>query len=129
MSAEGRFWSRIKQDGECWRWVGGTDHYGYGRLYVNKYPAKAHRFAYELLRHDIPDGLVIDHLCENRWCVNPWHMEPVTQAVNVTRANRKAAARRTACSKGHPYNDINTRFTDTQRVCRICKREADSRVA
>ena len=129
VTVEERFWTRITQEGDCWRWYGGTDHYGYGRIYIGKRPVKAHRYAYELLVEDIPEGLVIDHLCGHRWCVIPWHMEPVTQAVNVTRGNKNAAAQRNSCRAGHPYNDVNTRVTSKQRVCRVCKRLAYDRAA
>lgn len=84
-----RFWSKVAQDGECWRWTSASDAYGYGVFRVQRprrMNIKAHRASYELMVADIPEGLVIDHLCRNRWCVNPYHMDPVTPEVNGLRA-------------------------------------------
>ena len=75
----------------CWAWLGQATDRGYGTVRTNKYPAVyAHRLAWALRHGDIPPGLHIDHLCFNRLCVNPDHLEPVTQAEN----NRRAARRR-----------------------------------
>jgi hypothetical protein len=89
-----RFWLKVdRQDqGECWRWTGAVAG-GYGRFWIGPgrargRPVQAHRFAYELLVGPIPDGLTIDHLCLNKLCVNPAHMEPVTGAENSRRARR-----------------------------------------
>lgn len=111
-----RFWSLVSIQGEddCWPWHGNTYALGYGR-YSNRH---AHRIAYELLRGPIPDDLVIDHLCRNTGCVNPAHMEPVTNAENV----RRQFAAQTECRNGHPYTPENTRrHSQTgRRVCRAC---------
>lgn len=97
-----RFWSRVSRGAvdACWLWTGSIDPGGYGRHYLFGFRAghvKAHRFAYELEVGPIPDGLTIDHLCRNRVCVNPSHMEPVTLAENIRRAwaARKRAAQQT----------------------------------
>jgi hypothetical protein len=81
-----RFWSKVDQGEDCWRWTACTSN-GYGRFSVKRQPVLAHRFAYELLVGPIPEGLELDHLCRNRWCVNPDHLEPVTHDENVRRAN------------------------------------------
>ena len=86
-----RFVSKIVPDGECWRWTGELN-LGYGRLSIDRKPVYAHRWSYEFHVADIPEGLVIDHLCRNRWCVNPWHLEPVTIGVNVQRGERHKVA-------------------------------------
>jgi hypothetical protein len=80
---KGEFWERVEKTGGCWLWTGSRNGGGYGN-----YGGKgAHRYAYELLKAPIPPGLVIDHLCRVRHCVNPDHMEPVTQSVNCRRGD------------------------------------------
>jgi hypothetical protein len=80
-------------------------------------PKRAHRFAYEELVGPIPEGLTLDHLCRNPPCVNPDHLEPVTQAEN----RRRAAAAITHCPQGHEYDEKNTRIDSKgARVCRAC---------
>lgn len=82
MTPHERFWPKaeVGEDSECWPWVGSRDPYGYGRLKINGKFRGAHRLAYELSVGSIPEGLEIDHLCRNRCCVNPAHLEPVTHA-------------------------------------------------
>lgn len=100
-----RFWAKVERGdaAACWPWTGHRDDNGYGlgngygrfRLGGQNGPRYyAHRLAYELLIGPIPEGLVIDHLCSNRACVNPAHMEPVSIAENVRRGRevRRAAA-------------------------------------
>lgn len=84
----------------------------------------AHRFAYQQMFGQIPDGLTIDHLCSNKLCVNPSHLEAVTGAEN----NRRAADKITHCLRGHPLNGENLApRKDGRRVCRTCKRDFDRR--
>jgi hypothetical protein len=81
-----QFWSNVdKKSDECWTWSGATQR-GYGMLHFEGKTQRAHRVSYTLSIGPIPDGLVIDHLCRNKRCVRPSHLEPVTQSVNVTRA-------------------------------------------
>lgn len=111
-------------DGGCWRWTGAFQNAGYGQY--GKPPVLAHRWAYELHVGPIATGLVIDHLCRNRWCVNPKHLEVVTLAENILRGESLPAKnkRKTHCPKGHPYDDENTYFTSQGwRICRSCNRE------
>src|SRR5271166_3891905 len=79
------FWSKVERadNSQCWQWRGFINHGGYG-LY-GKFNRRAHRLAYRFLVGRIPKGLTIDHLCRNRACVNPAHMEPVTRGENVMR--------------------------------------------
>jgi hypothetical protein len=114
--------------GVCWQWRGVPDRDGYG-TFGRRPQRRAHRVAYELAVGPIPTGLVIDHLCGNRICVNPAHMEPVTQRTNILRSpntmpNRNAA--KTRCPRGHAYSPENTyvRPTGTGRDCRTSKRLA-----
>jgi hypothetical protein len=88
---EQRFWQFVTKDAAdvCWEWHGERIRNGYGRLWISTTQRMlAHRFAYELLIGPIPEGLDLDHLCRNRSCVNPAHLEPVTNRENVIRGNR-----------------------------------------
>jgi len=88
-----KFWPRVDRGdmSGCWPWLAGINQYGYGILWHGGRNQMAHRIAYELLVGPIPSGLTIDHLCRNRRCVNPAHMEPVTREEN---SRRGAASRR-----------------------------------
>jgi hypothetical protein len=82
-----RFWAKVQRTATCWSWTGWINDHGYGHFGVNNTKTvKAHRYAYELLVGSIPAGLVLDHLCQVRACVNPAHLEPVTMAENTRRA-------------------------------------------
>lgn len=89
----------------------------------------AHRVSYEYFVGPIPEGLTLDHLCRVHNCVNPEHLEPVTQRVNILRGFGAAAtnARKTHCPQGHEYTPENTYRDEGRRVCRICKREGVQR--
>lgn len=94
---ESRFWAKVDKSGECWMWVGACGPKGYGSVGSGGHRGKtvyAHRLAWELTRGPIPRGLVIDHLCRIRRCVNPDHLETVRQRTNVIRGfqHRRAMA-------------------------------------
>ena len=105
------------------------DAYGYGVFCHNGLTLKAHRYSYEELIGPIPEGLVIDHLCRDRACVNPYHLEPVTSRENIIRGEgprilKERHAAITHCPQGHEYNQENTYISKTKnRQCRICGRE------
>lgn len=71
----------------CWEWTGTKNQFGYGRLCRDGRRVVAHRWLYERLRGAVPAGLQMDHLCRNRSCVNPDHLEPVTQRENLRRGD------------------------------------------
>ena len=126
-SAVANFWTRVTPagDDECWLWEGGSNH-GYGIHAWHRTPWKAHRLAWTLLIGPIPDdGLVFDHLCRERRCVNPRHLERVTQQTNILRGDGSPAqnARKTHCSHDHPLSGDNLRIRkDGSRICRECRR-------
>lgn len=109
--------------GRCWQWTGTGTKTGYGQLSINGQHRYAHRWAYEHFIGPIPSGLQIDHLCRNRGCVNPAHLEPVTAEENT----RRAAAFITHCPAGHLYDKTNTRVRNGTRDCRACDRDAQRR--
>lgn len=80
--------NRIKKVGKCWIWTGELER-GYGRFLHNKKHIKAHRYFYKVFIGEIPPGLQIDHLCKNTKCVNPKHLEAVTQKENIKRQHEK----------------------------------------
>lgn len=108
----------------CWLWLGFTDKDGYGR-----YGGRgAYVVSYEDHVGPIPEGMELDHLCRQRLCIRPEHLEPVTRHENVIRA--KAAM--THCKNGHEFNELNTKYSLTKlgapkRRCRICNRASDKR--
>lgn len=116
------FWTKVMcgAPDECWRWTGKTKSGGHGYLHIQRQIALAHRVAYEIASGRIPHGLVVDHLCSNPICVNPSHLELVTNAENTrrTHARGRAAVRITSglCANGHV---IATRASGT-RACREC---------
>lgn len=132
--------------GDCWSWR--AAHFkktGYAMFSVRGQdgiwrPTVAHRVAYELYRAEIPAGLDLDHLCLNRGCVNPWHLEPVTRAVNLARSRRSGGSAgrkpgsvnvtvRDRCEAGHEYTPENTYRKPSRpnkRICRACNRIRDN---
>jgi hypothetical protein len=119
-----RFWSWVDVRGpdDCWEWMG-FRHKGYGRFTLEKGRAdESHRVAFRLTRGPIPTGLDIDHLCRNRACQNPAHMEPVTRAENLRRGLPYRVPP-TVCKRGHEFSEQNTYQWHSHRHCRSCKRE------
>lgn len=114
-----RFWEKVQTGEGCWQWTGSLARGGYGSIGFEGHTLRAHRVAYEALVGPIPEGLVLDHLCRNRGCVNPTHLEPVTLHENLLRGE---PANRTHCPAGHAYTAQNTWMWHGKRKCRECGR-------
>lgn len=116
---------KFSDSGSCWKWPGCTGRNGYASAYFKGKIYAAHRLAYMLKRGPIGDGLVLDHLCRVRNCVNPWHLEAVTQRENLIRGVGAVAIniRKTSCIHGHDFTEANTIINrDGTRRCRTCAR-------
>lgn len=119
-----RFMAMVSFVGECWIWDGKKEKFGYGRFSIRDKEFAAHRVAYTIFKGDISDGLVLDHIkekCGNPSCVNPDHLEPVTQHENLMRGNTFQArnSRKTHCPKGHSYGAPKNGV----RKCAECSRQ------
>ena len=122
-----RLWERVVEaDDGCWLWTGAPNTYGYGQIGEGGYHGRklmVHRVAYTLVVGVIPAGMEIDHLCRNRMCVNPAHLEVVTGRENTLRGNGPAGrnARKTHCPRGHALTGENVKRTGRSRYCAMCK--------
>ncbi|WP_443035064.1 HNH endonuclease signature motif containing protein [Streptomyces sp. BE133] len=117
----------------CWHWKGNLNQGGYGYISIKDAErwrtVLTHRLAYTIFMGEVPSGLDLDHLCRNRRCWNPWHLEPVTRLINVRRGiapqvvSGKWQRGRTHCPQGHPYSLENTARRNGRRHCRACDRD------
>jgi hypothetical protein len=114
---EQRFWEKVQKTDKCWYWTASVTTNGYGQFHIDRRAFRPHRLSYELLVAPIPEGLVLDHLCKNILCVNPQHLEPVTQSENMRRERKKK------CIYGHTDYVWNGK----RRHCRGCAREGRMR--
>lgn len=117
---------RIDEETGCWEWAGPRLASGYGMSRTPGYRTTAHRAVYLILVGPLPEGWTPDHLCRNKGCVNPDHVEGVPHGVNVRRAEPYIDRARNgdSCRRGHSYTPENTRYDARgYRVCRACKRE------
>lgn len=137
-----RFWSKVKKgkDTECWIWTAGSRGKGYGNFWIEGATENAHRLSYYMAHGPVPEGLELDHICRNRSCVNPAHLQPVTKSENNLRgdnprlSSERAKARhaaRTHCKHGHEFTEENTAINYRNgfkiRSCRTCSRAVQQR--
>ena len=119
-----RFVEKVEEpfDGhnDCCIWKGSKTGSGYGQIWVGGRHVTAHRIAHELFIGPIPEGHAVDHLCRNRLCVRPDHLEPLPHYDNWSQFQWS----KTHCLAGHPYDEENTYRYRGERQCRICRREA-----
>lgn len=132
-----RFWEKVNKSGPipiarpelgpCWIWEGNIDYKGYGNIWFRGKHRKAHRVAYRAIVGKITKPQ-LDHLCRVRGCVNPAHLEPVTNKENLARG-RNACREKTHCVNGHAFDAANTRIVTRkdrkkERHCRACSNAA-----
>lgn len=125
LTTEARFLAKIRKTPTCWEWTGTRNWKGYGLVSLNGRSVQAHRAVYELFVGPIPDGLQLDHLCYVKHCVNPAHLEPVTNLENNRRSwavgGRAERQMKTHCPYGHAYEGDNIVPKKPRgRDCREC---------
>lgn len=120
-------YTRVDAVTGCHVWTASVNLDGYGKITVDNKTVGAHRVAYELAHGSIPVGLTIDHLCRNRMCVNPTHLEAVSMRENILRGEGISAknARKTHCKRGHPLSGDNLYVEPMGRHCKACARMAE----
>jgi hypothetical protein len=127
-----RFMHHVRIEGDCWFWDNVSEE-GYGRFRIGPFSYGAHRVAYAHFVGAIPDDYEVDHLCRNPSCVNPDHLEAVTQEENNRRSNSPTAinARMVHCKNGHPFDEKNAYIRyykgKPRRICRVCEAEKTRR--
>lgn len=116
-----RFFKFVEKTTDCWLWTGRRINSGYGTFWDGK-QVLSHRWSYEHAKEPIPPEMTIDHLCRNKLCVNPDHMEVVTNYENNMRGDSAPAinARKTHCSRGHELAGANLVLKRGRRACRAC---------
>lgn len=128
---EERFWNKVDKQEFCWIWTAYKDEKGYG-IFQYQGSKKAHRVSYELIKGEIPQDMMLDHLCKNKSCVNPAHLEVVSSRTNSLRAKNTIAylnADKSHCPNGHPFLADNLIISKNgyngARRCRKCKNEQE----
>lgn len=133
------FFEKVNQTSECWLWTGTLTSRGYGRFHIHGKRFRAHRWSYERFVNKIEEGLTIDHLCKNKSCVKPQHLEAVTNSVNISRywANDSSITesrdwKTGTCTNGHDlsivgYVDRKKKNGSISRECIQCRRNQHRR--
>lgn len=121
-----RFWDKVLFTSDCWEWIAGKDKDGYGIFKLDKKVIKAYKYSYELYNGKISHNLEMDHICENRKCVNPAHLQAVSHQENC-KHSQNYCRNKTHCPLGHEYTQENTYYKIIKnkykvRNCRECKR-------
>ena len=122
-----RFWAKVHKDRfGCWMWIGAVDSRGYGRFFFNSQNARAYHLAWEDHYGTRPVGVELHHLCYNKTCVNPLHLQPLTRAEHVLLGNGVSGrnARVVSCPHGHP---LEWNAGHTRRFCKTCHQQQGSR--
>jgi hypothetical protein len=126
-----RFWGKVDASGTCWTWIAGLIPQGYGSFWLRGKTRRSHKVAYESVVGPVPDGLVLDHICRNRRCVNPDHLRVVTHRENIFAPGSMCLAAQNAekdeCLRGHLLSGENLLIWEGKRSCRICRRVNDLR--
>lgn len=116
-----RFNNKVNKTDSCWLWTGSTNGVGYGEIRINHKKHYAHRLSYQHYNGDIAKGMEIDHLCRNRSCVNPAHLDQVNRSENMKRAMPyRKDTHKTTCINGHDLADSYQRKDGKGRNCRKC---------
>lgn len=112
--------SKVEKRNDCWLWQGQLDKDGYGTFYLRRVGRRAHRVGWYMLNGEIPEGMVVNHVCGHRNCVNPQHLDLLTPRENALKDSRSLGAinaRKVHCPEGHEYD----REYSGQRYCSICE--------
>jgi hypothetical protein len=126
LSLEERFWAKVDKTGDCWEWTAALNNRGYGRFRMPDGHVTAHVMSFRLTYGPVPTGKEVHHICENRKCVRPTHLQAVTHRENLLASGTLPGinAKKTHCLNNHPFNEENTAMTKAgKRRCRTCVRE------
>ena len=124
---EDRFWNKVQFTTDCWLWQSAKSPGGYGLIKHGDNMVGAHRVSYRIYKGEIPNGLQLDHLCRVRHCVNPAHLEAVTQKENIRRGetghhDNHSNGKKIICKNGHSFSRENVIYYKNRRMCRECGR-------
>lgn len=120
-----RFWSKVDRSGSCWEWTSLCHKTGYGRFKLRGRMAVAHRIAYVNTVGEIDEGMELHHLCGNRRCVNPRHLQPLSKSAHAKIGPlAQDESEKDCCPQGHPYSSENTYVWRGSRFCRECRRRS-----
>lgn len=127
-----RFLRKISIDSrtDCWNWTAGKTSLGYGVFSIKHSSYRAHRVSWAIFNGSLSSGLVLDHKCKNRMCINPDHLREVTRKVNTLENSNGPAylnSIKTHCRNGHALTPDNLTSNKNERVCLTCNRISDAK--